>query len=304
MHYARLARLMPADADLVHAWEEPYVLAGAQIARATPPRAKLVVATFQNLDKTYPWPISAFERTSMRRADGWIAFGETVSRTLNTRPGYGGKPHRVIPPGVDTTAFRPDAGAGRHVRRTVGWTDDAPVVGYLGRFVAQKGIRDLCAALEAIASPWRALFVGGGPLEAELHRFAAAHPSRVHVATGVPHGDVPRWLNAMTVLCAPSLTTPRWREQFGRMLIEAMACGVPVVASDSGEMPHVVGDAGHVLPEGSPEVWARDVEALLSNAATREALAAMGRARAEAEFAWPVVARRHLDFFETVVAAK
>ena len=62
--------------------------------------------------------------------------------------------------------------------------------------------------------------------------------------TGVAHDDVPEYLNAMDLLCAPSQTTARWREQFGRMLIEAMACGVPVVASRSGEIPYVVGDAG------------------------------------------------------------
>ena len=52
------------------------------------------------------------------------------------------------------------------------------------------------------------------------------------------------------VLVGPSLTTPRWKEQFGRMLVEAMACGVPVIGSDSGEIPHVIGDAGIVVPEG------------------------------------------------------
>ena len=57
----------------------------------------------------------------------------------------------------------------------------------------------------------------------------------------------------MDLLCAPSRTTPRWREQFGRMLIEAMACGVPVIASPSGEIPYVVGDAGVLVPEGDPD---------------------------------------------------
>ncbi len=80
-------------------------------------------------------------------------------------------------------------------------------------------------------------------------RLRNAHPGRVRVLTGVAHDDVPEHLNAMDLLCAPSQTTTRWREQFGRMLIEAMACGVPVVASRSGEIPHVVGDAGLVVDE-------------------------------------------------------
>lgn len=301
-HFCHFASLeIPADADLVHAWEEPYVLAGMQLTGLAPARARVVIATFQNLPKWYPWPISVFEHKSMQRADGWIAFGQTVAETLEERPGYRGKPHRVIPPGVDLAAFTPDASARRDLRRSLGWSEDALVVGYLGRFVEQKGIADLCAALAEMRSDWCALFVGGGPLGADVDRLSAAHPGRVKVMTGVPHDEVPRWLNAMTVLCAPSRTTPTWREQFGRMLIEAMACGVPVVASDSGEMPSVVGEAGRILPEKSPDVWARELDAILEDADARRAMSAAGIERAAGEFAWPVVARRHLAFFDALM---
>jgi glycosyltransferase involved in cell wall biosynthesis len=300
-HYVSLAAAMPPDADVVHAWEEPYVLAGAQLARTASARARVVFATFQNLDKRYPWPLSTFERTSMDRADGWIAFGRSVADTLADRPGYEGKPHRTIPPGVDVARFRPDADAGRDVRRSLGWPDDALVVGYLGRFVAEKGIADLCAALTQCGAPWRALFVGGGPLASDIDRLSASYPGRVKVATDVTHDEVPRWLNAMTVLCAPSRTTARWREQFGRMLIEAMACGIPALASDSGEMPTVVANAGRILPEAAPSVWARELEAILEDAEARRRMAAEGRDRATAEFAWPVVARLHLDFFDALM---
>jgi phosphatidylinositol alpha-1,6-mannosyltransferase len=202
---------------------------------------------------------------------------------------------------VDVTRFRPDAAAGARIRRDLGWGEDALVVGYLGRFEPQKGIADLCGALDQMRSPWRALFVGGGTLDATLRSFAASHPGRVHVATGVPHGDVPRWLNAMTILCAPSRTTATWREQFGRMLIESMACGVPVVASDSGEMPHVVGDAGRVLPEGNPAAWAAALDTLAGDRAALAELGQRGVARAHAVFSWPVVARQHLAFFDALM---
>jgi glycosyltransferase involved in cell wall biosynthesis len=303
MHYAGLSKALPRDADVVHSWEEPYVFAGAQIARAAPPASRFVFATFQNLPKHYPWPFASCERASVRRADGWIAFGHTVYDTLGGRDGYDAKPHRVIPPGVDVDRFKPDPEAGRLVRRSLGWSDSIPVVGFLGRFVPQKGIHDLLAALDRMKAPWKALFVGGGPLQADLERFAAAHPDRVHVASGVPHGDVPRWLNAMSVLCAPSLTTKAWREQFGRMLIEAMACGVPVLSSASGEMPQVVGDAGRVLPEANPDRWAFELDVLLSDVNLQRDLAGRGRARVQALFSWPVVAQRHLEFFDSLVGA-
>jgi len=296
-------RLAASRADVVHCWEEPFVLAGAQVARAAPATARVVYATFQNLSKTYPWPLSAFERTSMQRADGWIAFGESVRDTVSTRAGYA-IPHRVIPPGVDVDRFRPDPSAGAAMRQRLGWKNDARVVGYLGRFEPQKGLDDLMAALDQMRTPWHALFVGGGSMQPELEAFANQHPDRVQVIGGVAHGDVPGWLNAMSVLCAPSRTTARWREQFGRMLIEAMACGIPTAASNSGEMPAVVGDAGRVLPEGDSAGWATALDTLLDDSAARAELSRRGRNRAVAAFAWPVVARRHLEFFDALLEGR
>lgn len=304
MAYRGLRRALAGGTDLVHCWEEPYVFAGAQIARNTPEGATLVMASFQNLRKSYPWPLSEFERESMHRASGWVAFGHTVAATLGPHPGYVDKPHRVIPPGVDVERFRPDPAAGLEIRRTLGWPDDAFVVGYLGRFVPQKGVTDLCAALERMRASWYALFVGGGSLQGDLEEFAAAHAGRVHIANDIDHSDVPRWLNAMSMLCAPSRTTVEWREQFGRMLIEAMACGVPVLASESGEMPVVVRDAGRVLPESEPATWARALDSYMADPDTRALMGRRGVERAHTFFAWPVVARRHLEFFDALLEAR
>ena len=304
MWYGGDAReILSGDWDVVHCWEEPYTRSAAQAARAAAPSAKLVVASFQNLSKRYPWPLRAYERTTLRRADGWIAFGDTVRTTLEARPGYAGVPCRVIPPGVDLDRFRPDAAAGGSIRARLGWPSEAVVVGYLGRFIAAKGIETLLAALAPQLEPRRchALFVGGGDLEPALRRFAREHAGAVHVQTGVAHGEVPAWLNAMDVLCAPSRTTPRWREQFGRMLIEAMACGVAVIASDSGEMPFVVADAGAIVPEGDGKAWQDAIARLIRDHALRGACVERGLARAREQYAWPIVARRHLAFFDEVL---
>lgn len=301
MMYAGLRTALSSSADVVHCWEEPYVAAGAQVAKHTPGGARLVYATFQNLSKRYPPPFAELERRSLDRAAGWIAFGRTVENALGARDGYDRIPHRVIPPGVDVGRFTPDTASGLAVRRRIGWSEDARVVGYLGRFTPQKGLHDLCDALDRVRAPWHALFVGGGALQADLERFRDRHHGRVHIANGVSHADVPHWLNAMTVLCAPSRTTPHWREQFGRMLIEAMACGVPVVATTSGEMPHVVGGAGHVVPEQDPAALADAIATLLADDGAWNQLSAAGIARARTCFAWPVVARQHLDFFDALV---
>src|SRR5262249_14287218 len=141
-------------------------------------------------------------------------------------------------------------------------------------------------------------------LESVLRRWASRHGDRVRVCTDVRHATVPVYVNAMDVLCAPSRTTPRWREQFGRMLIEAFACGVPVVGSDSGEIPHVIGDAGLVVGERDEPGWRAALAGLLESPGRRRELAARGLERAWSRFAWPVIARQHLDFFEEILAGR
>lgn len=288
--------------DLIHAWEEPYVFAGAEVALLAPRRVPLVFSTAQNLSKRYPPPFAQLERWVVRRSAGWIAFGETVKQNLLTRPGYAERPARYIPMGVDVELFQPDRAAGEDFLRGLGWKEQGPpVVGYLGRFVPEKGVELLRSVLERLTTPWRALFVGGGPLEASLRAWAERHGDKVRIVTGVPHAQVPRALNAMDVLCAPSQTTPRWKEQFGRMLAEGFACGVPVMTSDSGEIPHTAGDAARVLPEADVAAWTSALAELLESPDRRRELSTRGRERAMTRFAWPVVAREHLSFFESVL---
>jgi glycosyltransferase involved in cell wall biosynthesis len=82
------------------------------------------------------------------------------------------------------------------------------------------------------------------------------------------------------------------------MIIEAFACGVAVLGSDSGEIPFTIGDAGLVLPERDVSAWTEALGTLLDDGARRRDLAAQGRQRALSEFAWPVVAKRTLAFLD------
>ena len=284
--------------DVVHCWEEPYVAAAAQVARHIPERARFVPATFQNIAKRYPPPVSWSEQHVLRRADGWIAFGHTVHDTQKDRPGYRSRPGRVITPGVDVGVFRPDPDARQRVRQTLGWTAGELVAGFSGRFVPEKGIATLLDALRHSSVGWNLLFVGGGPMQARIEQVRTQHPSRVRVVTDVPHDEVPAYLNAMDLLCAPSLDTSRWREQFGRMLIEAMACGVPVIGSRTGEIPYVVGDAGVLVTGSGADAWREQIDRLAPDEGRRRDLAAAGLARTRSMFAWPAIARQHLAFFE------
>jgi glycosyltransferase involved in cell wall biosynthesis len=289
--------------DLVHCWEEPYVIAGGQVARSSPAASKLVFYTFQNIAKRYAPPFAAIERLCAERSAGWLASGETVAQTQIERC-WSRKPYRVMPLGVDVELFHPDTQSGRATRARLGWSDEGPpVVGFLGRFIEGKGLGLLTRVLDETSSPWRALLVGGGPGESTLRQWASRHGERVRIVGGVPHDRVPEHLNAMDLLLAPSQTTARWREQFGRMLIEAFACGVPVLASDSGEIPYVVADAGAIVGERDEPGWRRALAELLEGPARRAELAARGRDRAQSLYSWPMVARRHLQFFDELLSA-
>ncbi len=297
----RFRELMQQPWDLVHCWEEPFVLAGGQVAHLTPKQTPFVFYTFQNISKRYPPPFSWIENYCVERCAGWLASGESVYRALAGR-GYSTKPHRVMPLGVDVDHFSPSPLAREAALTDLAWpSDGAPVVGFLGRFVPEKGLGLLMRALDALTTPWRALFVGSGAMESELRTWGTRYGDRVKVVTGVAHAGVPRYLNAMDVLCAPSQTTPQWREQFGRMLIEAFACGVPVIASDSGEIPEVVGSAGLVLAEGDVAAWTEKIGEVLENSSCRAKLSAAGLDRARDVYAWSHIARRHLEFFEELL---
>jgi glycosyltransferase involved in cell wall biosynthesis len=284
--------------DAVFAWEEPYVVSGAQLAAWTPRTSVFTFLTFQNIRKRYPPPFSWLERYTLLRSDGWFYSGHSVYEVQKSTPGYRDRPARLGPLGVDLSLFRPDPDARRRVRETLGFGDDGPpVIGFVGRFVPEKGLHFLMRVLDALRPAWRALFLGGGALEGDIRRWAERHGERVRIVSA-PHDRVPEYVNAMDLMCAPSETARHWREQFGRMLIEAFACAVPVIGSDSGEIPFVIGDAGLVARERDESVWISALERLLTEPDTRREFGARGLDRATKVYAWPQVARGYLEFLE------
>lgn len=269
--------------DVVHAWEEPYILAGYQIARALGPvSARFCFRTAQSLKKWYPPPFGFFERAVRRRAQGWIAGGNLVYQAMLSR-GYLPEEGRVLTLAVDQKAFRPlDPAARQSVWQELGIT--GPVVGFLGRLTAAKGIDVLLRAMEIVggAEPWSLFFMGSGPYEPIIRQWALRHGWQDRVCVRlIDHAEVPRYLGAMDLMAAPSQTTKNWKEQFGRMVVEGFASGVPVLGSDSGEIPHVIGPAGVVIPEKDPIAWARAILECLKNSETRERYRELGLKRAE-----------------------
>ncbi|HEX6512756.1 MAG TPA: glycosyltransferase, partial [Chloroflexota bacterium] len=116
-----------------------------------------------------------------------------------------------------------------------------------------------------------------------------------------PSTGMPALYSRMDCLALPSLTTPAWKEQFGRAAVEAMACGVPVVGSDSGEIPHVLGEAGLVVPEGNAGALAAALQRLHDDAPKRHAMAEKGRRRVEERFTQRQIARETYEFYRGII---
>jgi glycosyltransferase involved in cell wall biosynthesis len=295
----RLREILRQGWDMVHIFQEPYILAGWQTAYWTPATTPLVFFTAQNYVKNYAPPFSWMERYCVERCAGWIPCGELVLSAL-LQKGYGCKPHSCIGFGVDVQVFRPDVRRRQQIKRELEWDDSVPVVSFLGRFTKEKGLGLLTSALDQLRSPWRALFIGNGTMHKSLQEWAQKYPDRVRIVNAT-HDEVPSYLNAADILCAPSQTTPHWREQFGRMIIEGFATGLTVIGSDSGEIPYVIGDAGIVAGENDVDAWVRVLERLLTDEPYRQEMSERGLHRALDHFAWPVIARQHLEFFEQVL---
>ncbi|QVL33789.1 glycosyltransferase family 4 protein [Telmatocola sphagniphila] len=299
----QLRSILSENWDLIHCWEEPYIFAGGEVAWFAKSKTPLVFRTAQSINKRYPQPFRWIEQYSMRRAAGWICSGSLVAKTLSSRLGYD-KPMAKIPLGVDLNAFRPDPDLGKAVLKKLGWKPGPPVIGYLGRFVASKGLRVLMNALDGLTGDWRALFVGNGDMLPELRKWSEDHGDKIRICTDVTHDQVPPYLNAMNVLCAPSQTMPNWKEQFGRMVVEAFAAGLPFIGSDSGEIPFVVGDTGIIVGEKDEIGWTKAIADLLGDPIKQRELSEQGRQRAQEEFAWPAVAKKYLSFFDSLLANK
>jgi len=281
-----LWRLLGGRWDVIDIHEEPCSLATAEVLLLRWLRgnkAPYILYSAQNIAKRYPPPFRWTERLALRsaaaisvcnRAAGQIARSKGLTGTV-----------AEIPLGVDLTRFTP---ADREPPR-----DGSAQIGYIGRLAAHKGVSVLLESLVTRPS-WRLDIAGAGPDEEALRAqvSGAELAPRVRFRGSVGEDDLPAVYRSLDVIAVPSLPTPRWEEQFCRVAVEAMASGVPVVASRSGALPEVIGDAGLLVAPGDAAALRAGIDAVVSDPVRWSELRTAGLERAQ-RFTWDAVAEAY-----------
>jgi glycosyltransferase involved in cell wall biosynthesis len=287
-----MRRLRP---DVVHMDEEPYNLATYRVVRATRRvGARSLFVTWQNLDRSYPFPFSAIERYNYRHSQYALAANEDAAAVIR-RKGYRG-PVAVFPQfGVDADLFMPRPRP----------ADRPPRIGYVGRLVEQKNVDALLRAFVPLASQAELIITGRGPTEPALRALAGelGISGRTQFMGALESAAVAPAMADLDVLVLPSLTTPSWAEQFGRVLVEAMACEVAVVGSSSGEIPTVIGEPDLVFPEGDVAALGAILRRLVEHPDQRTEFARRGRERTLARYTQQHIADATVAAWEAMVSA-
>jgi L-malate glycosyltransferase len=284
--------------DIIHAEEEPDSLAALQVAvarRMLAPQARLVLFTWQNVDRPKNAAVTWVLHRALLAADA-VVCGNAGAVAVLRQFGYH-RPAPIIPAlALDTAVFH---------RRLVPRPTDAFTVGYVGRLAPEKGVDTLIDAVAAIGPPVHLAVAGAGPSREELEARVrgAGLDGSTRFAGALDPAGVASFLNAIDVLVVPSRSTPVWREQYGRVIIEAMGCEVPVVGSDSGAIPEVVGDAGLIFPEGDSRALGRHLRDLRESPERRRAIGRRGFARAASGHTAEVRAGQFLAFYRELLAA-
>jgi starch synthase len=316
-----------ADAEIVHSHTWYTNLAGHLSGQV---HGVPHVATVHSLEPMRPWKaeqlgggyaLSCFaERTGLEHADAIIAVSAAMRADL-VRTYAAVDPQRihVIHNGIDTEEYRRVTQTDVLVSR--GIDPERPTVLFVGRMTRQKGIAHLLSAAEQFDPAAQLVLVAGSPDTPELATEVAEHLERlgriresvIWIADMLPRSELVEILSQASVFVCPSVYEP-----LGIVNLEAMACEVPVVATDTGGIPEVVADgvSGLLVPfdpreDGSREpidpaafadAIAQRVNALLSDPGRAEALGAAGRRRAVDRFSWPAIARRTVALYRDVLS--
>lgn len=272
-------------------------------------KAKNVFFTWWNLPYSLKFPVSLLEKYNLSHSHGIISGNQDGAKVLQQH-GYKGQIKIMPQLGVDETLFTPMPQP--ELATKLGIQQDDFVVGFIGRFVPEKGLMTLVNALASLKDKsWKFLLLGRGSLQSELINQAAKHniQNRIILLESVSHDEVPKYINLMSVLVLPSetnytlknITSVGWKEQFGHVIIEAMACKVPVIGSSSGEIPHVIGEAGLIFPEADVKALANCIIQLIEKPELAKKLGNLGYQKVMNQYTNKALAKQQLEFYKELI---
>jgi glycosyltransferase involved in cell wall biosynthesis len=281
--------------DIIHAEEEPDSLSALQIQMARrlfAPRAILILHTYQNINRPKGFCVRWVLNRTLAGSDAILCANSEAVQVLKEMR-YKGRTEVIPHEGVNTDLFKP-------AEHTNSLSRPFTIL-YGGRFVKEKGLDMLIEALSRLNHETRIILAGAGPYRETLERKIGALDlaGRVefrYTPSSMKH-TMPALFAEADVLVLPSLTTPVWKEQYGRILIEAMACRLPVIGSDSGAIPEVVGAGGLIFREGDLDDFISCIERLMESSTLSKEIADRGRTRAVTFFDQQVIARKTGEFY-------
>lgn len=289
--------------DIIHVLDEPWsfcLFQATYLKLAAFSRAKVLFYGFENLAVRLRGISRVLWPQAWKQITGGMAANSEQLQHLRRLGFPKARPLKRVFWGIPTDVFRP---MDRRLVRCKLGIECEHLVGFVGRYVPEKGLRVLCEAMHYLPIKVHCLLIGSGPLRPELEAMAkqSAFSGRLHLHAPVGTEALAEYMCCMDVIVVPSLTTAHWKEQYGRVIGEGMACGIPVVGSDSGAIPEVMGSAGLVVREGDGFALAEAVMSALFDRQVQERMQREGRQRAEEEFSCNAMARQLIEFYEQVV---
>jgi glycosyltransferase involved in cell wall biosynthesis len=297
-HYPEFSSLLrEVRPDIVHIDEEPWDYVTYRAVRsASALGARPLFFTWQNLLRHYPPPFRWFEQYVFKHCRFGLAGNSAAVGVLRAK-GFSGEVTVIPQFGVDPLIFAPAVDGSPP-------TDQPFTIGYAGRFIPVKGIDTLLRAAARLPGDWHVRLAGSGPELEALRQLAAelGIVERVSFDRQISSGEMPRFYRQIDCLVLPSRCAHNWVEQFGRVLVEAMASGVPVIGSDTGEIPNTIGDAGLLFKEDDVDGLAAQLERVRSDKPLRLRLIECGRARALGRFTQASVACQTTEIYRQMMA--
>jgi phosphatidylinositol alpha-mannosyltransferase len=297
--YRRVKQILRDEKfDVVHVHEPGVPILSLVVLRHSHTLNVGTFHAFRESNALYEYAGRLLKRV-FNRLDGRIFVSEAVREYITH---YFPGDFVLIPNGIDCARF-----ASSNIQPIDRFNDGRPNILFVGRMEKRKGFRHMIRAYPHIkeALPAARLLVVGAYSDKEkgpFLRYARTHKLRsIHFIGYVSPEELPRYYRTATVFCAPSTGF----ESFGIVLLEAMAAGVPIVASDIAGYRTVLQDcgAGLLVPPGDEQTIARTVIALLCDPARRAQMSECGKRQA-AQYDWSIIAQRVLAYYEQLIAAR